>query len=99
VLDLKGVGYGDFLELRTVEAVLRLRNGAGGAVVGKVAIVAYVKLSAFFELKEVSMTLRTMGLIPAQLAWHFKVQGRAVNTVRSAHHCVNCLGESSSMTQ
>jgi hypothetical protein len=92
VLDLKGISDGNFLEFLTVDIVLRLGKVTGGAVVGKVAIVAYIKLSAFFELEEVSMTLRTMGLIPARLAWHFKVQGRAVNTARSAHHCVNCLG-------
>jgi len=63
MLDLKGVGYGDFLELRTVEIVLCLREGTRGAVVGKLTIIAYVKLFAVFELEEVSMAFRTVGLI------------------------------------
>jgi hypothetical protein len=48
MLDLESVSFGDFSELGTVHFVLRLRETAGGTVVDKVAIIAYIKLLVFF---------------------------------------------------
>lgn len=64
MLDLKSIGFGDFLELWAVDVVLRLRETTGGTVVDEVAIIAYVKFLVFFELEEASMALQTVGLIP-----------------------------------